>query len=60
MVMAAWDDPGFRAIVNAAGLVTPDGMPLVWVLWRMGIALEVHRVGARRFASGCGSDLTSL
>jgi N-acetylglucosaminyldiphosphoundecaprenol N-acetyl-beta-D-mannosaminyltransferase len=40
MVMEAWDDPGFRAIVNAADLVTPDGMPLVWVLRRKGFALE--------------------
>lgn len=40
MVMEAWDDPGFRAIVNAADLVTPDGMPLVWVLRRKGFALR--------------------
>jgi len=40
MVMEAWDDPGFRAIVNAADLVTPDGMPLVWVLRRKGHALK--------------------
>jgi hypothetical protein len=40
MVMEAWDDPGFRAIVNAADLVTPDGMPLVWVLRRKGFALK--------------------
>ncbi len=37
MVMEAYDDPTFRAIVNAADLVTPDGMPLVWILRRMGI-----------------------
>ena len=40
MVMEAWDDPGFRALVNAADVVTPDGMPLVWVLRRMGFALK--------------------
>ncbi len=40
MVMEGWDDPGFRAIVNAADLVTPDGMPLVWVLRRKGFALK--------------------
>ena len=29
------DDPAMREIVNAADLVTPDGMPLVWLLrWR--------------------------
>lgn len=37
-VMEAWDDPGFRAVVNGADLVTPDGMPLVWVLRRRGHA----------------------
>ncbi len=42
MVMEAWDDPGFRRIVNAAELVTPDGMPLVWALRALGIG------GARR------------
>ena len=40
MVMEPWDDPGFRAIVNAAHRVTPDGMPLVWVLRRKGFALK--------------------
>ena len=37
MVMEAWDDPSFQAIVNAADLVTPDGMPLVWTLKRLGV-----------------------
>lgn len=36
MVMEAYDHPDFRAIVNAADLVVPDGMPLVWMLRRMG------------------------
>ena len=40
MVMEAWDDPAFRAFVNAADLVTPDGMPLVWVLRRKGHSLR--------------------
>ena len=30
-VMESQRDPGLRRIHNAAGLVTPDGMPLVWV-----------------------------
>ena len=34
-VMDCQDDPELCAIVNAAGLVTPDGMSLVWLLrWR--------------------------
>jgi len=38
MVMEGWDDPAFRRIVNEADLVTPDGMPLVWALRRLGVA----------------------
>ena len=37
MVMEAYDSTEFRRIVNAADLVTPDGMPLVWMLRRLGI-----------------------
>jgi N-acetylglucosaminyldiphosphoundecaprenol N-acetyl-beta-D-mannosaminyltransferase len=36
MVMEGWDDPGFRAIVNDAELVTSDGVPLVWALRALG------------------------
>lgn len=37
MTMESYDDPDFRAIVNGASLVTPDGVPLVWVLRALGI-----------------------
>jgi len=37
MTMEAYDAPDFRRIVNAADLVTPDGMPLVWMLRRLGV-----------------------
>jgi len=37
MVMEAWDDPFFQRVVNAADLVTPDGVPLVWSLRTLGI-----------------------
>lgn len=30
-LMEAWHDPAFRQILNRAGLVTADGMPLVWL-----------------------------
>jgi N-acetylglucosaminyldiphosphoundecaprenol N-acetyl-beta-D-mannosaminyltransferase len=42
MVMEAFDAPDYRAIVNAAELVTPDGVPLVWMLRALGLP------GARR------------
>jgi N-acetylglucosaminyldiphosphoundecaprenol N-acetyl-beta-D-mannosaminyltransferase len=40
VVMEAYDDPVYRAAVNGADLVAPDGMPLVWVLRRMGHSLK--------------------
>jgi len=36
MIMEAYDSPGFTEIVNAADLITPDGMPLVWTLRHLG------------------------
>jgi len=37
-VMEGHDHPEFREMVNAADLITSDGMPLVWSLRRMGVA----------------------
>jgi len=36
MTMEAYDSPEYQNVVNQADLVTPDGMPLVWMLRRMG------------------------
>jgi N-acetylglucosaminyldiphosphoundecaprenol N-acetyl-beta-D-mannosaminyltransferase len=49
MVMEAYDDPEFQRIVNAADLVTPDGVPLVWAL---------RLLGARGATRVYGPDLT--
>jgi N-acetylglucosaminyldiphosphoundecaprenol N-acetyl-beta-D-mannosaminyltransferase len=35
-VMESRRNPAIRAIHNHAGMVTPDGMPLVWLLWLAG------------------------
>src|SRR4029079_12554461 len=35
-IMASQDDPALREIHNSADLVTPDGMPLVWLSRRAG------------------------
>jgi N-acetylglucosaminyldiphosphoundecaprenol N-acetyl-beta-D-mannosaminyltransferase len=43
MVMEAYDHPEFAAKVNAADLVVPDGMPLLWIQKRLG-ATEARRV----------------
>jgi len=40
MVMEAYDDATFQNIVNQADLVVPDGMPVVWILRRIGYSLE--------------------
>jgi N-acetylglucosaminyldiphosphoundecaprenol N-acetyl-beta-D-mannosaminyltransferase len=45
------DDPGYNALMEAADLVTPDGMPLVWGLRLLGVP-EASRV--------YGPDLTPL
>jgi N-acetylglucosaminyldiphosphoundecaprenol N-acetyl-beta-D-mannosaminyltransferase len=37
MVMEAQDDPDYRRLVNRADLVTPDGVPLVWMLRALGV-----------------------
>lgn len=36
MTMEAFDNPGYQQIINQSDLVTPDGMPLVWMLRRLG------------------------
>ncbi len=36
-VMHARDEAGYQDIMNRADLVTPDGMPLVWGLRRLGV-----------------------
>ena len=37
-VIEASEDPSFRAVLNDADLITPDGVPLVWALRRLGVA----------------------
>ena len=37
MAMESYDDDKFRRIVNAADIVTPDGMPIVWGLQFLGV-----------------------
>ena len=37
MVMEAWDDEGYQALVNQADLVVADGQPLVWALRLLGV-----------------------
>jgi len=32
MLMEAHDSPAYKKIINSADIVTPDGMPLVWMM----------------------------
>ena len=45
MVMEGFDDPAYADRVNAADIVVPDGMPLVWMQKRLG-RREAKRVRA--------------
>ena len=49
-IMRAQEDPALMAIHDGAGLITPDGMPLVWILRARGYN------GANRV---CGADLVA-
>jgi N-acetylglucosaminyldiphosphoundecaprenol N-acetyl-beta-D-mannosaminyltransferase len=44
-IMEGHDAPDFQKISNAADLVTPDGMPLVWVLRRLGLKDQTRVYG---------------
>lgn len=45
MLMEAYDSPEFQNIVNTADLVTPDGMPLVWMLQCLGYSKQERVYG---------------
>jgi len=44
IVTAFWN-PEFRQILNAADIVTPDGMPVVWALRSLGVASQPRVYG---------------
>jgi N-acetylglucosaminyldiphosphoundecaprenol N-acetyl-beta-D-mannosaminyltransferase len=44
-VIEAYDDPAYGAIMEAADLVTPDGMPLVWALRLLGVPTATRVYG---------------
>jgi N-acetylglucosaminyldiphosphoundecaprenol N-acetyl-beta-D-mannosaminyltransferase len=43
MVMESYDSAEYRAVINGADLVTPGGMPIVWMMRRLGV-LNQQRV----------------
>ena len=53
VVMAAYWNRAYRQILNQAALVTPDGMPLVWGLRRLGIAHQSRVYGPDLMLAWC-------
>jgi len=56
-VMRAQDDPELAEIHERAGLVTPDGMPLVWILRSRGYRDTSRVCGADLVAALCEASL---
>jgi N-acetylglucosaminyldiphosphoundecaprenol N-acetyl-beta-D-mannosaminyltransferase len=54
-VMEAQQDPGFRSVLEAADLVVPDGMPLVWLGRWQGCALRRRVYGPELMETFCRS-----
>jgi N-acetylglucosaminyldiphosphoundecaprenol N-acetyl-beta-D-mannosaminyltransferase len=58
-VMDCQEDPLLRAAVNAAGLVTPDGMSLVWLLRRRGYPDTERVYGPDLLLATCGRSVAT-
>ncbi|MFB8791758.1 MAG: WecB/TagA/CpsF family glycosyltransferase [Potamolinea sp.] len=53
MLMEAHWNPKFSSILKSADLVTPDGMPLVWMMKLMGASQQNRIAGMELFVSLC-------
>lgn len=53
MVMEATCDPEFAAVLKEADLVTPDGMPLVWLMRRLGAPSQERVAGMDMLPALC-------
>ncbi|HIK45282.1 MAG TPA: WecB/TagA/CpsF family glycosyltransferase [Leptolyngbyaceae cyanobacterium M65_K2018_010] len=53
VVMTAYQNPNYQAIVDRAALVTPDGMPLVWGLRWLGIKGQSRVYGPDLMLAWC-------
>lgn len=53
VVMTAYWSAAFRAVVNQAALVTPDGMPLVWALRLLGVRQQTRVYGPDLMLAWC-------
>jgi len=57
-VMESQKDPALRDIHNRAGLVTPDGMPLVWLSWLRGHDRVERVYGPDLMLACCAASVT--
>jgi N-acetylglucosaminyldiphosphoundecaprenol N-acetyl-beta-D-mannosaminyltransferase len=53
MLMEAHWNPDFAKILRYADLVTPDGMPLVWMMRKMGVSYQDRVAGMDIFVALC-------
>lgn len=53
MLMEAYWQPKFLSVLKSAALVTPDGMPLVWMMRLMGASKQNRLAGMEIFMSLC-------
>lgn len=53
MVMEAYDSNTFQRVVNGAGLVVPDGMPLAWGLKMLGVKSQKRINGPELMLQVC-------
>lgn len=53
VVMTAYRQPAYRQVLSQAALVTPDGMPLVWGLRRLGIQHQPRVYGPDLMLAWC-------
>lgn len=53
LVMLAWEDPEVMIAVNGAGMVVPDGQPLVWALGALGATGASRVYGPDLMAAAC-------
>jgi N-acetylglucosaminyldiphosphoundecaprenol N-acetyl-beta-D-mannosaminyltransferase len=58
-VMESQRDEQLRAIHNAAGMVTPDGMPLVWLSWMKGFEYVERVYGPDLMLACCQRSIST-
>ena len=58
LVMLAWEDPEVMIAVNGAGMIVPDGQPLVWALSSLGAKGASRVYGPDLMAAACERGAT--